>query len=199
MLSCTTVSLTFARDGVQDPKFYTVTYRSRHGADLNVHPAAAFTMPPDANDPFGVPTASFEQDLVVNASSAYAGLYHATQGFLALKAKSKDDSGASPYVYIATGNVTPFQPNPVAVTLGSGKAALAYLISVGALAYNAAGYRFYFTSQVTADGGAVPYHDVSGEAHGDLYWKVVNGEMGLSGWDLRFVVNSDGGVIEREK
>lgn len=141
MLSCTTVSLTFARDGVQDPKFYTVTYRSRHGADLNVHLAAAFTMPPDANDPFGVPTASFEQDLVVNASSAYAGLYHATQGFLTLKAKSKDDSGASPYVYIATGNVTPFQPNPVAVTLGSGKAALAYLISVGALAYNAAGYR----------------------------------------------------------
>lgn len=59
--------------------------------------------------------------------------------------------------------------------------------------------RFYFASQVTADGGAVPYHDVSGEAHGDLYWKVVNGEMGLNGWDLRFVVNSDGGVMEREK
>jgi hypothetical protein len=124
---------------VRDPKFCTVTDRRRHGADLSVCPAAAFTMPPDANDPFGVPTASFEQDLVVNALSAYAGLYYATRGFLALK--SKDDNGASPYVYIATGNVTPFQSNPVAVTLGSGKAALAHLISVGTLAYNAAGYR----------------------------------------------------------
>jgi hypothetical protein len=59
--------------------------------------------------------------------------------------------------------------------------------------------RFYFASQVTADGGPVPYHDVSGEAHGEFYCKVVNGEMGLNGWDLRFVVNSDGCVTEREE
>ncbi|KAH7016017.1 uncharacterized protein B0I36DRAFT_254748 [Microdochium trichocladiopsis] len=164
-----------------------------------VYNAAAFTMPPDANDPFQVPTASFEQDLAVNASSAYAGLLHATRGFLSSKAKSTEDNDALPYVYIATGNVTPFQPNPVAVTLGSGKATLAYLISVGAQAYKAAGYRFYFASQVTATGGPVPYPDVSGEAHGDLFWKVVNREMGLNSWDLRFVVNSEGGVSDREE
>lgn len=85
---------------MRDPKFCTATDRGRHGADLNVGPAAAFTMPPDANDPFGVPTASFKQDLVVNASSAYAGLYYATRGFLALRTKSKDDNDASPYVFI---------------------------------------------------------------------------------------------------
>lgn len=98
-------------------------------------------MPPEADDPFHVPPTSFEQDLAINASSAYAGLFHATLGFLVLKTKSKEENDAMPYVYIATGNVTPFQPNPVAVTLGSGKATLAYLISVGAQAYKAVGYR----------------------------------------------------------
>ncbi|OCL07915.1 hypothetical protein AOQ84DRAFT_389200 [Glonium stellatum] len=164
-----------------------------------VYNAAAFTMPPEADDPFHVPPTSFEQDLAINASSAYAGLFHATLGFLVLKTKSKEENDAMPYVYIATGNVTPFQPNPVAVTLGSGKATLAYLISVGAQAYKAVGYRFYFASQVTAAGGQVSYPDVSGEAHGDLYWKVVNREIGLNSWDLRFVVNSEGGVLEREE
>ena len=43
-------------------------------------------------------------------------------------------------VFIATGNVTPFRPNPIAITLGSGKAALAYLVRVAVEAYDAAGF-----------------------------------------------------------
>ena len=88
-----------------------------------------------------MPAESFEQDLAVNVSSAYVALRRAVQGFQAVKAKSPEDKNEVPFVFIATGNVTPFQPSPVAMTLGSGKAALAYLISVGAEAYKAAGFR----------------------------------------------------------
>lgn len=97
-------------------------------------------MPPDVNDPFGVPTDAYQKDLNVNASSAYVGLHRAVHGFQALKTEA-EDGDVPPCVYIATGNVTPFTPAPVAVTLGSGKATLAYLISIGAVAYEAAGFR----------------------------------------------------------
>ena len=103
--------------------------------------AAALTFPPKFEDPFTVPAESFEQDLAVNVSSAYVALRRAVQGFQTVKARSPEDKNEVPFVFIATGNVTPFQPSPVAMTLGSGKAALAYLISVGAEAYKAAGFR----------------------------------------------------------
>lgn len=57
-------------------------------------------------------------------------------------------------------------------------------------------HRFYFASQILEDGGPVPYPDVKAEAHGDVYWKAVQGEMGVDGWDLRFTVDSDGVVTE---
>jgi hypothetical protein len=51
-------------------------------------------------------------------------------------------------------------------------------------------YRFYFASQVTEDGGTVPYPQVNAEAHGEAYWKLVN--EGADGWDVRFTGASDG-------
>ncbi|KAM5355156.1 hypothetical protein ACJ41O_001802 [Fusarium nematophilum] len=158
-----------------------------------VYNAAAVTFP-EKDDPFSVPPESFDQDMVVNASGAYAALYHTTRGFQ----KLKEQPSGLPTVFIATGNVTPFQPNPLATTLGSGKAALAHLLAIGEKAYSGAGYRFYFASQIQEDGGPVPYPDVKGEAHGDVYWKAVQGEMGVDGWDLRFTVDADGVATERK-
>lgn len=43
---------------------------------------------------------------------------------------------------------------------------------------------------MTDNGGPVPYPDVSGEAHGEVYWKLAN-EEGF-GWDVRFAVGPDG-------
>lgn len=157
-----------------------------------VYNAAALTFPPKPDDPFTVSAESFEQDLAVNVSSAYTALQHAVRGFQALKAKSTEGKDEVAKVFIATGNVTPFQPNPIAMTLGSGKAALTYLLSIATEAYRGAGYRFYFASQVTADGGPVPYHEVVGEAHGDVYWRLVKGDVGQTGWDLRFTASGDG-------
>lgn len=96
--------------------------------------AAALTFPSE-NDPFGVAPADFTRDLTINASAAYATIHHATR----LARQSQDKT--SPLVFIATGNVTPFQPKPLAVTLGSGKSALAHLISIGSLAYDSKEFR----------------------------------------------------------
>ncbi|KAK3304957.1 epimerase/hydratase [Chaetomium strumarium] len=146
-----------------------------------VYNAAALTFPPE-NDPFGVEPASFTRDLATNADGAYAALHHATH--LGRR------HSISPLIFIATGNVTPFRVNPLAVTLGPGKSALAHLISLGATAYDKNQFRFYFASQVTDDGGPVPYPQVSGEAHAEVYWKLANEEG--HGWDVRFSVAADG-------
>ena len=100
--------------------------------------AATVTFPSDANDPFGVSPVDFEGDLPLNVTGAYTALHRASRGFLALKEEGKD---FVPLVFIATGNVTPFQPRRLAVTLGSGKAALAYLIELGEKAYETSGFR----------------------------------------------------------
>ena len=57
--------------------------------------------------------------------------------------------------------------------------------------------RYYFASQVSEAGEAVP-RDLSGPAHGDVYWKIANGELGGDRWDLRFVANSEGGGTQWE-
>lgn len=53
-------------------------------------------------------------------------------------------------------------------------------------------YRFYFASQVTEEGGPVPYPQVSAEAHGEAYWKLVSGDVGRGSWDIRFIAAADG-------
>lgn len=110
-------------------------------------------MPPD-NEPFAIPVATFEQDLAVNMSSAYAALASATRGFKALKAQRTAKGASLPCVFIATGNVTPFQPNSIATTLGSGKAALAYLLSVGDMAYKKEEYKYVIYDVFDSDCGA---------------------------------------------
>lgn len=86
-----------------------------------------------------MPPESFDRDMAVNASGAYAALYYTTRGFQKLREQSS--LNGLPTVFIATGNVTPFQPHPLATTLGSGKAALAHLLAIGEKAYRTTGYR----------------------------------------------------------
>lgn len=56
--------------------------------------------------------------------------------------------------------------------------------------------RYYFASQVS-EAGKVP-SDFSGPAHGDVYWKIANGELGGDRWDVRFFANSEGGGTQWE-
>lgn len=52
--------------------------------------------------------------------------------------------------------------------------------------------RFYFASEVTAEGGPVKNTDLNGHAHGEVYWELANEKMQGS-WDVRFL--GDGKIV----
>ena len=150
---------------------------------------------------FGMDVWKFEADFNVNLLGAYTAMNETVKGWkdldiLETQAQAEameNDEGVEmelatvPRAFIATGNVVPWQPVTAAMTLGSGKAALAHLIQCGSMSdeYKRKGWRFYFVSQVTGEGGPVAYDKVDGEAHGREYVRIVEGGEGM--WDVRFV------------
>jgi len=143
-----------------------------------VYNAAAFTFPTDFTDPFSAGAEAFAADTAVNAVGGFAAIQEAVAGFGTLG----DDV---PKVFIATGNVLPFQPAPAAGSLGAAKAALAHLVDVAVRAFGGKGYRFYFPSQVTKEGNTVDFPELSGEAHAKVYWELVS-QKEQGPWELRF-------------
>jgi len=143
-----------------------------------VYNAAAFTFPTDFTDPFSAGAEAFAADTAVNAVGGFAAIQEAVAGFNTLG----DDV---PKVFIATGNVLPFNPVPAAGSLGASKAALAHLVEVAILAFGGKGYRFYFASQVTKEGKTVDFEELSGDAHAKVYWELVS-EKEQGPWELRF-------------
>lgn len=148
-----------------------------------VYNAAALTFAPE-NDPFSIDSEQFESDMKVNVTGAYTCLKETITTFKALENTNQPTRGL-PRVFIATGNVVPFEPIPWGFTLGSGKAALVHLIQTGNLAYGKKGYRFYWASQTLEDGAAVPNDQVNAEAHGKKYVELVDRKK-LGEWDVRF-------------
>lgn len=55
-----------------------------------------------------------------------------------------------------------------------------------------ASYRFYFASQVTGEDKPVPYQEVSGLAHGEVYLNLVNRDLARNVWHVKFTANKDG-------
>ncbi|KAJ6442314.1 epimerase/hydratase [Purpureocillium lavendulum] len=153
-----------------------------------VYNAAALTFPPEQGDPFSVPPDAFTRDTAVNVASGYAALHYATRAW------KKTRQGGAGGVFIATGNVTPFYPNPFATTLGAGKAGLVHLIQIANQELKDGGDRFYFVSQVTEEGNPVRYEGVEAAAHGQVYSDIVKGGAGKSSWDVRFSVGKDGSI-----
>jgi hypothetical protein len=56
--------------------------------------------------------------------------------------------------------------------------------------------RFYFASQVTANGGPVPYPEVDGDAHGKVYSDLIN-RVSQGNWDVRFL--GDGQEVNKQE
>ena len=137
------------------------------------------TVPSDSGNPFSVPPETFENDTRINLEGGYTALYHSVRAF------KKHGKG----VFIATGNVTPFKPNPLATSLAPGKSGLVQLIRLGEQEFQKQGYRFYFASQVTSDDEPVPYADVDGPAHGKVYAELAKGAH--KNWDVRFLAGGD--------
>lgn len=152
-----------------------------------VYNAAALTMAggnDDGTGVFGLAVESYRRDLNVNLVGAYAALHETVRGWREL---GNDGNTEVKKAFIATGNVVPWKPVPEAMTLGSGKAALAHLVETGMLSKECQenGWRFYFVSQVTRDGGPVPYDQVDGDRHGSEYIRAV--EQGGKDWKVSFV------------
>ena len=102
--------------------------------------AAALTSPSDPSNPFTISPYAFENDTAVNLCGAYTALRESVQGF-------KDLGNEIPKVFIATGNVLPFKPTALGITLGAGKAALTHLLDVATKAYCGDNFRYVHSSQ----------------------------------------------------
>jgi NAD(P)-dependent dehydrogenase (short-subunit alcohol dehydrogenase family) len=108
-----------------------------------VYNAAALSFPSNPGDPIGsIAPAELERDWRVNALGGYAALREAVEGFRMLK--NEGGNGASDGVFIATGNVTPLQPMPMALTLGAGKAMLVHLVQLAVESCKDEGFRYVF-------------------------------------------------------
>jgi NAD(P)-dependent dehydrogenase (short-subunit alcohol dehydrogenase family) len=132
-------------------------------------------------DPFNADVEGLKKDIDVNITGVYTALTEAVKGF-------KTVSADLPKVFIVTGNILPFSPVPHLFSLGVGKSGAVHLIhsAIAAETYAKAGYRFYFASEVTQDGGPV-YTGLSGEAHAKKYIELIEEkEQDPKGYDVRF-------------
>jgi NAD(P)-dependent dehydrogenase (short-subunit alcohol dehydrogenase family) len=134
-----------------------------------------------ADDPFTAPAETLDFDNHANIVGVYTALQEAIKGWKTLPADNTD-----PKVFIVTGNILPWLPDPRLAGLSTGKAGAAHLIHLAttAKAYADAGYRFYFASEVTQD-GLPQYHGISGEAHAKKYLELVESREQLE-WEVRF-------------
>ncbi|RMJ27961.1 hypothetical protein PHISP_01158 [Aspergillus sp. HF37] len=152
-----------------------------------VYNAAALSFPSNPGDPIGsIAPDVLERDWRVNALGGYAALRAAVEGFRALK--NEGEGGDADGVFIATGNVTPLQPMPMALTLGAGKAMLVHLVQLAVESCKDEGFRFYFPSQVSESGGPVSQPQVSAEAHANVYWDLIR-RQSQGSWDVRFLAD----------
>jgi NAD(P)-dependent dehydrogenase (short-subunit alcohol dehydrogenase family) len=161
--------------------------------------AAALTWPEDPNDPFTISPQTLEHNTAIIAIGHYTAMREALKGFRQLK----DDV---PKAFISTGNVTPFTPIPAGLSLGVGSAARVHMIDIATRSYEKEKFRlapplvhswvsrllihvlrrFYYASQITVDGGPVPWEDVDADAHESIYWELAN-KQDQGPWDVRFV------------
>ncbi|KAL7793202.1 hypothetical protein V8C37DRAFT_402005 [Trichoderma ceciliae] len=163
--------------------------RQRLGADPNIviYNAASLTPPSDMTNPFTVDIAAFESDLRLMNTSAYVAAREAVAGFEKL-------DRALPKAFIYTGNwlnaVT--APNPIYVTLASGKSAAASWIGGASVFYKEKGYGFYFADERTADGYAVG-SGISGTAHAEVYLQLAERAVEAP-WHTTFVAGK--GIVD---
>ncbi|KAF2143512.1 uncharacterized protein K452DRAFT_347419 [Aplosporella prunicola CBS 121167] len=97
------------------------------------------------DDPLSVSLLDFKADLAVNISSAYHAAQLATEGFKSLPPDV-------PKTFIYTGNGLDSSPQPMLLTLGVGKSAMAHTIECAATAYAGKGWTFYYVDERLEDG-----------------------------------------------
>ncbi|KIW08987.1 hypothetical protein, variant 5 [Verruconis gallopava] len=144
-----------------------------------IYNAASFSKRGPVDDPYSPDVEYLKKDTEINVFGVYQALQETTKNWKTIT----DDI---PKVFIITGNILPFKPIPGFESLGVGKSAAAHFIwsSVMNESFRKAGYRFYFATQVTPDGGPV-LTGLSGEAHASTYLKLIE-QREQGEWDVRF-------------
>ena len=136
----------------------------------------------NGDDPLSLAPADFIKDFNVNVTSAYAAASRAAKGFTEV-------SPDLPKVFIYTGNMQSALIVPEVFSLGVGKSAMAYVIQTAAEIYGIKGKGekgFWYLADQRFDNGASVMAHISGEAHSDYYWDLVN-QKTQGPWNSTFV------------
>ena len=126
----------FARPETVPPLFDAVRAEFRAAPSVVVYNAAAATPPPDPASVFSVPAEAFAKDLAINTTSAYVAAQHAVKGWETLPADARK-------TFIYTGNIlnVALLPVPLFLTIGAGKSASSFWLSLADTLYSAKGFR----------------------------------------------------------
>jgi NAD(P)-dependent dehydrogenase (short-subunit alcohol dehydrogenase family) len=132
-----TLKADFSKPETVAPLFAAVKAEFKTAPSVVIYNAAALTAPPDAESVLSLPVDTFASDLAINTTSAYAAAQHAVEAWATLPA----DGSQRTFIY--TGNIlnTTLLPYPLMLTLGVGKAASSFWISLADALYTAKGYR----------------------------------------------------------
>jgi hypothetical protein len=120
----------------------------------------------------------FSTGIQTTIISAYAAMKSSIENFRTLPS-------GSPKVFIYTGNGLNVHSMPLLFDLGTAKAAAAHMIRDLSAAYEGEGMRFYYADERKAD-GSFANMEISGENHGAVYLKIVEGKEKLP-WNVTFV------------
>ncbi|KLP10138.1 uncharacterized protein FFB20_12236 [Fusarium fujikuroi] len=142
--------------------------------------AGARTVPPVDDDMFSLAQESLVQDININALGPYVAAQQAVDGWRTLAEGAKK-------TFIYTGNKMNIQPLslPATATLGMGKSASSYWISLADNLYQGKGARFFYADQRQADGN-MGGMGLDGDAHGQFFVQLAQHEKDIP-WLATFV------------
>ncbi|KAB5584958.1 hypothetical protein GE09DRAFT_1068859 [Coniochaeta sp. 2T2.1] len=145
-----------------------------------VYNAASLVPPPDPNSIFSLPAEAFASSLNINTNSAYVAAQQAVKGWETLPAETKK-------TFIYTGNALNafLIPAPILATLGTGKNASSFWISLADTLYSSKGTRFFYADERHADGKSKG-EALDGAAHADFYEQLAKHEGNVP-WQATFV------------
>jgi hypothetical protein len=95
-----------------------------------------------------------------------------------------------PKAFIVTGNILPFERDIPTVywTIGVQKSIIARVIGNASKDYAESGFKFYFPSLVSKEGGLPNFSEEfrkSGPVHAKVYWDLINKPGSHEDWDFR--------------
>ena len=126
----------FSKPETVTPVFEAIKAEFHTAPSVVVYNAASLIPPPDPSSIFSIPAEAFASDLNINTNSAYVAAQEAVKGWGTLPAETKK-------TFIYTGNALNafLIPAPILTTLGTGKNASSFWISLADTLYSSNGTR----------------------------------------------------------